>query len=806
MNSTKGRFLRAHLAAGSALLALSIGLSPAAHAQTDSEAADETAETQEIIVTAQRREESLSKVPVSVAAFGAEALQTRNINSEQDMGTLVPGLQVKNGQNSNQLSFSMRGQSLDPFSGTSPAVLTYLNEAPYNPGNTATAFFDLESIQVLKGPQGTLFGRNATGGAVLYTTPTPGDDFSGYAILRGASRDYRQIQGALDLPIVPDLLALRVAFDVTKGDGYIRNINTGSTLGDKDSQSGRATLLFTPTDTITNETVLQYDRVGGTEGAGGIYNYNTSATTPGDPSTQFNSDGTTLTPNPTNSPLTDTLAALYGGNNGPIGPGFWPGGVEGYTQFSRANPYQVWLQYDLPHRARNFFASNTTEIELSDNVLIKNIFSYMKGNSRTPGNLTGGPFGGLWLFNLAGVNATGVPGGQTFRSKIFTNELQIQGESADGSLNYTAGVFYSNQKRFEIIPINIGADLSFGPIADISYAYRNRQTSTAVFAQVSYAVTDSLTATLGGRYTWEKVGISQAAGNVFGVDPNSPAATQSEKLSAPAWTASLQYQIDPNNMIYASQRGSFRSGNLNGTVAPFTDPLTGQPANFFKNEKVRDFELGYKFNGFLGDAPLQLNIAAYKVIVEDAQRALYAVVGGQPAGFTVNVPKAEVAGVEVDANFGVTDWLSVGFNLAYTDAEYTDTTVPIPFVGTLEVDSYPDTPKWAGSANAVLTLPVPDNMGDVTLRGDYYKQTAIFFSSTNGSSTPGTRLPGYSTIGFRLDWKEIMRSSVSAAVFVRNLEDDAFYIAGYALGASSGVNTAYPGEPRTIGVELSVRF
>lgn len=92
----------------------------------------------------------------------------------------------------------------------------------------------------------------------------------------------------------------------------------------------------------------------------------------------------------------------------------------------------------------------------------------MKGNSKTPGNLTGGPFGGLWLFNLGGVNATGLPGGQTFRSKIFTNELQIQGESADGSLNYTAGVFYSNQKRFEIIPINIGADLSFGPIADIS--------------------------------------------------------------------------------------------------------------------------------------------------------------------------------------------------------------------------------------------------------------------------------------------------------------------------------------------------
>src|SRR3546814_1980348 len=87
--------------------------------------------------------------------------------------------------------------------------------------------------------------------------------------------------------------------------------------------------------------------------------------------------------------------------------------------------------------------------------------------------------------------------------------------------------------------------------------------------------------------------------------PYSAAATQRKKLSAPAWTASLQYQIDPDHMVYFNQRGSFRSGNLNGTVAPFIDPLTGNPANLFKNEKVHDFEFGYKFNGQLGDAQAQ---------------------------------------------------------------------------------------------------------------------------------------------------------------------------------------------------------
>jgi iron complex outermembrane receptor protein len=504
--------------------------------------------------------------------------------------------------------------------------------------------------------------------------------------------------------------------------------------------------------------------------------------------------------------LDSTLAAIYGLNNGPAAPGFFPGAVEGYAKFSHENPYKTWLQYDLPHRAENFFVSNTTEIKTGADMKIKNIFSYMKGVAHTPGNLDGGPFGGLWLFNLGGINKTGAPGGQTFESNIVSDELQIQGKSANGRLDYTAGVFYSSQHRFEIIPINIGADVVPGGIADISYAYRNRETSKAIFAQFSYKVTDALTATVGGRYTWETVGITQAPGNVFGVNPTSAAATQSKNLSAPAWTFSLQYQINSNNMIYFNQRGSFRSGNLNGTVAPFTDPLTNKAANLFKNENVHDFELGYKFNGHIGSAPAQFNIAAYDVIVKNAQHALYAVVGGNPAGFTVNVPESITKGVEVDANFGVTDWLDLGFNMAYTDARYTKPIVPIPFVGTLSVDTYPDSPKWSGSASVDIKFPVSSDVGKLDLRADFYTQSSTYFSSTNGTSTPGTFLDGYSTIGMRFSWKEIMNSRVSAALYVRNLADKVYHISGYALGASAGVNTWYPGEPRTIGAELSVKF
>ena len=805
MTCNQSLALRSSLLAGISLVA-SASLATPAWAQSQAAQSASPANNGEIVVTAQRKEEKLSKVPISVVAFNADTLKSRNIVSEQDLGTLVPGLQVKNGQNSNQLSFSMRGQTLDPFSGTSPAVLTYVNEAPYTPGNTSTEFFDLGSIQVLKGPQGTLFGRNATGGAVLYSTPMPGKEFAGYVIVRGASRDYGQIQAALDLPIAPDVLAVRLAFDATRGNGYITNLNTGNTLGDKNSRSGRATVLFTPTSNIKNVLIVQYDNVKGSEGAGGLWNYYSTPTIPGNTASQYRSDGTTHVGNTYVPGLSDTLAALYANNNGPAAPGFFPGGVEGYAAFSHANPYKVWLQYDLPHRAENFFLSNTTEVKVGDDMKVKNIFSYMKGVVNTPGNLAGGPFGALWLFELGGLNPTGTPGGEHFKSGVLSDELQVQGKALDGKMNYTAGVFYSIQHRKELIPIDIGADLSFGPVADIAYAYRNRETSKAAYAQVSGQLISGLTATLGGRYTWETVGLTQSLGNVFGIDPSSPAANQSQKFSAPAWTFSLNYQLDPHNMVYFDQRGSFRSGNINGTVAPFTDPLTGHAANVFGNEYVHDFEVGYKLNGRVAGAPVQFNIAAYDEIVKHAQHALYAIVGGNPAGFTVNVPEAVTKGIEIDANASPTHWLDVGYNLAYTDSKYTQGVVTVPFAGNLIVDSYPDSPKWSGSAYADIKFPIPEQMGKLDLRTDYYAQTHTYFSSTNGTSTPGTKLPGYTTVGMRLSWREINQSRVSAAVYVRNLGDKVHYVAGYALGASSGLNTALPGEPRTIGGEISVKF
>lgn len=146
----------------------------------------------EVVVTARRKEESLQDVPIAVSAFGAEQIKQRGIDTEADLQVSTPGLQVRVTNSSNQLNYSLRGQTVDSFSNSQPAVLAYVNEVQTT-GVSASSFFDMESIQVLKGPQGTLFGRNATGGAVLYQAKRPENEFGGYVTAGIGSFDARGV-------------------------------------------------------------------------------------------------------------------------------------------------------------------------------------------------------------------------------------------------------------------------------------------------------------------------------------------------------------------------------------------------------------------------------------------------------------------------------------------------------------------------------------------------------------------------------------------------------------------------------------
>jgi iron complex outermembrane receptor protein len=763
---------------------------PQAASPAPAPAADSGSSGGDIIVTAQRREESLSKVPLSISAFNNETLKTRVITREQDLQSLVPGLVVKSGQNQNQVSFTMRGQTLDAFSGASPAVLTYLNEVPFSGGNSATAFYDFSSVQALKGPQGTLFGRNATGGAVLYQSTLPGNDFGGYLTVRGGERKLRQVEGAVDVPLIADKLLIRLAGDYQAQNGYVHNLLAGGTLGDTDNKSGRITVVAKPTDSIKNVTVFQYSKFGGSEAGSELYSYYQMGQT---------NNGFALT---------TTLDTVYGHGffpgvgDGPPGPGTFPGAVAGYYAWQKAHPYDIYYAYDLPHSSHNYFLSNTTTINLNDHTTFKNIFGYQSSFSRTPGILSGSPFASLDLYNSTGA-FSGPPGGEVFKNKSWSEEAQIQGTLAGDRLKYIIGGFYNDAKKVEGIPVIVGGDLAV-PLGQVLYHTRGTDNSKALYAQATYDFSDyvqGLSVTAGGRYTWEEVGETAFPDHVFA--PNFP--HELKNLKAPSWNVNVQWQFNPHNQIYFAQRGSFRAGNFNGAVVPYN------LVNFFKNEYTHDFEIGYKFNGMVAGRRAHFNIAAYDQIVHNAQHSLYAVVAGAPSAFTVNVPEATIKGVEVDGDIQATDWLQVGFAGAYTHAKYTkglvDLSAQTGVPGyTIPFDSYPDSPKVSVSAFADLKLPVPAEIGDVHLRADSFSQSKSYFSNNNFSITPGTQIKGYTTVQLRLSWNEIMGSKFSAGVYVKNLTNKLYYASGYVEGNSGGFNTVIVGEPRTVAGEVSLKF
>jgi iron complex outermembrane receptor protein len=321
---------------GTGLTILTAILVPAAlHAQASggttapATTIEQSNELSEITVTATRREEAESKVPIAISAFDSTAIADREILKETDLQEEVPGLTVKTTTSQNQVNYTIRGQTLDAFSGSSPGVLQYYNDVLVS-NQTATAFYDLASIQVLKGPQGTLFGRNATGGAVLYNTAQPGDDWDGYITVRNGNYHLQEYQGAIDIPIVPQKAALRIAVDFTNENGYVKDITDNTTLGDTDAKSARFTLKLTPTAELTSTTVFQYGYYGGTELMGGLYSYYKTGQT---------NNGYALN---------STAALLYT----PGGP-FWspalaalvPGGIAQELAEQQKTPYNESLPY-----------------------------------------------------------------------------------------------------------------------------------------------------------------------------------------------------------------------------------------------------------------------------------------------------------------------------------------------------------------------------------------------------------------------------------------------------------------------------
>ncbi|HEY6131998.1 MAG TPA: TonB-dependent receptor plug domain-containing protein [Halioglobus sp.] len=754
---------------------------------------------EEILVTARRRTENLSEVPISITAFNSAQIEERSIRTDSDLQASVPGLTIRQTQGNNSLTYAIRGQSADTFSGSPSAVVAYLDEVPMSISGAST-FYDLESIQVLKGPQGTLFGRNTTGGAVLYTTAKPTNELGGKLQVRGGNYDLQEAQGMINAPLVDDKLLLRAAFDTVERDGYIDNLLNGDELGKVNRDSGRAALTFRPNDRLDNTTVFSYSKARGTN-TGASYTYSVY---------QYGQTNNGFTLNPASG-------SLFGpGLDAAVSsPGAWdaylaahpqayaPGLIAYVDEQKRLGYYKTRHPGGAKHKGEDWLGSNTTVFELNDDYQIKNILggSHAKTDSEQP--QLGAPFVTILTANAA----TGKSGNEQ-KNDSLSDELQLNGSALNDDLTYIAGIYLQTQKSDTLWPQTY---FDVSPIIPPSYATNNFRIETdtyAVYSQGDYTLgsltgIENLSVTAGLRYTWEDVSIEQLPGaDAYG------AAKQDTSFSDPSWELGLEYDVSDSTFTYLKTRGSFRSGGYNGSAQPIDADATGG-GNHFDSETTEDVEAGLKFLGDVFDRPATLNVAVYHQWIDDVQRVEFPDPDGAgpiaSIAVTANVPKMEVDGVEVQVTIEPIDWLVLGLSGAYTDAKFKDGDVNL-FGSLYSYGPVANTPEQTGVAWAQINVPVGAELGEVSFYSEIYSQSSMYFSNTADSIGPDTKLPSYDLVNARLSWTNMFGSKFSTALFGKNLTDEEYFVGGMSLAAALGHNAAAVGEPLTYGAELTYEF
>jgi iron complex outermembrane recepter protein len=791
--------------------ALALGTVGNLCAATDAETDAHFGALQEIVVTARRQDEDLEKVPLAVIALSRSALIEQRVTNEQELQTAVPGLLTVASTSTNQLAFSIRGQALDAYSYTSPTVLAYFDEFQTG-GTSSTTFFDLQSVQVLKGIQGTLFGRNATGGAVLYTTTQPGKELEGYFNYTAGNFNEQKVEGAVTIPLA-DWASVRLAAEDEHRDGYEHNIYLNVDEGSIDNRNFRGSLLLTPLDALQSTTTVQYGRQGGDSGALKIVSANVNCP----PSPQC----AAAELYPPGVPTGGTYPAKLASYNGLLN--FIA--TEGKQSF-----WDVWNDGDAEHNAQLKEAVNKTTFAVNADLSITNIVGYNQVVSRDRIDADGSPFQIVTIGAAGGPNMEGI----RYSTEQYSEELQIAGTALVKRLNYLVGGYYDRDNEGENEPLNVGCGSIAFPVTPenpagcevpggLRYNFENDEESRALFGQATYEFIDNLKATAGYRETWEDINFRYVDDGSVPEDAHQLAGVPLPAILSerePSWTLGLDYQLTPQTLLYIAQRGGFRVGGFNGTSIVQTS--TGATnIDSFKPEIARDLELGIKYAGRLGQFPVRINADVYEERVRDAQRVVYAGI----AAFTLNADKTQVDGLELDALIDLTSWLQVGLDYAYTDARYTDGSTHFTQVDaitgaidnrTVILGPYGDAPRNTGSLYLRLAHDLPSSLGQLVVRQDIYTQSSFYYSnlaaSVNvpsngvGPLDPNTKIGGYTLLNARVEWNDIAGSKVHAAAYVRNMLNKQYEVGGLGLGAAVGVDSVILGTPRTVALEVGLKF
>jgi iron complex outermembrane receptor protein len=801
---------------------------PALAATEDPAGATSESNSGDIIVTARRVEERLQDVPISMTVFNQDQLLQRNVTNGADLATYTPSLQADTRFGANNATFAIRGFRQDLR--TSAAVGVYFADVVAQRGGNGGvqagdgagpgSFFDLQNVQVLKGPQGTLFGRNTTGGAILLVPRKPTADFGGYVEGTYGNYDQTRVQAAVNVPI-SDNVRFRAGFDWNQRDGYLKSV---SGIGPKDYNdidyiTARASLVIDLTPELENYTIFSY--------------------------TDAKENGTiakivacgTATTNPFNVMCQQQMAREAGD----------------FYNVSNAVP-------DPKNENRQWQAINTTTWTVNDSLRVKNIFSYGQLRSRVSSSLQGAAF--VVPPNLLGLNTSSIagsvlnynaslhkPGGFTAYQENLVEEFQLQGNVGGDTLVWQAGVYFEESKptggqsgtlNTNFIVCSDPAKLqctdvlapilrrAVGNVAQntVNTSFRN----IGLYAQGTYKLTEQLKLTAGFRYTWDKTwGDGQGLNYRFASSTGAPLATPQmvcsiagptaadnatllanncrvsgeAKSDAPTWLIGLDYKPIEEVMLYAKYARGYRQGAYSPNA-----PLGYQS---FDPEKIDTYEIGVK-TSFNGPVRGSFNIAGFynKLSNQQLITAFASSTGAVSSTVVaVNVGKSRVYGMEVDASLIPVEGFTIEASYAYLNTKITQVD-PLPtsygpynIIRSLAVVGarFPLVPTNKASVTTTVDLPVPQSVGHVSLSAnvsytdDYDYTTGVY----------GT-IPSVWLVGANLKWDSVGGMPVDLNVFATNLFGEKYYISANDNLTAAGHVSRLVGEPRMYGVRLRYTF
>jgi len=695
-------------------------------------AAQEELTIEEVIVTAQRREQNLQEVPISISAFTADAIEKNMFQGVADYISATPNASfISNGARSKKKisirgvsSFSGGADGLDDAGGNTFGF--YVDDFSVVNSTINPPIMDIERIEILRGPQATYFGRGAMGGGISITSKKPDNDLYGSVMLDYSRFDTWDVEGVVNIPVVKDVFALRANVKYNDSDGNIKNINATGGGNDFEYKYGRLSARYTPTEELTIDFTLYstQEEVGMREGV---------------PSGVFSTfEG-------------DVLYSDFPDRNGdgkadpdPDGVGFYP------DNRSRVN-------FDQPQNVGTKSGSGVLRIDYrTDDLLFTSITGYISSSLFIDGDIDGGSKD---YFNEFRDN----------QDQSFSQEFRIQNTN-DSRWQWTVGGIYAKDEKSRSHTTYVGAEEIFGipEFTVISFGDSRGNVDTwAVFGQVDYDFTDALTVSLGARYTEEK----QKTTIFTFTGSREDSLSANEKFTDFSPRLALNYQASENVNVYGTISKGFKAGGVQ--VPPFPEF-----SDSFDEEELWNYEVGIKTD--LLDNRLRLNAALFYMDWDGLQVEFEQSELDDEGNLVLfnglnNSKKSTSKGAELTVTALLTEHIVADLSVGYLDAEFDELTQYLDGENRVfDGRTIPRSPKWTIAADVEYGFNVSSAL-DGFVRAEWrYRDNYV--AETNAYLRPqGTYpwyVPSYDFFNFRAG---IEHKDFSLSAYVENLFDSKYY-------------------------------